>query len=70
MSPASGWEDKRLQGGKRIKASKTNREVDVSKQLGTSVPVLTLVKSPISWLDPSSLSSSFSMSVWQKDLDL
>lgn len=54
----------------KIKVSKTKREVDVSKQLGTSVPVLTLVKSPISWLDPSSLSSSFSMLVWQKDLDL
>lgn len=31
---------------------------------------LTLVKSPISSLEPSSPSSSFSISVWQKDLDL
>jgi len=31
---------------------------------------LTLVKSPISSLEPSTLSSSVSMSVWQKDLDL
>lgn len=66
MLPVRGWEDERLQDGTKIKASKKT----AGTQLETSVPVLTLVKSPISWLEPSSPSSSFSISVWQKDLDL
>ena len=45
-------------------------KVSVKNTAGDSSVFLTLVKSPIRSVELSSLSSSFSMSAWQKDLDL